>query len=104
MDLKRIGQRIYERRRELRYTQEQLAEKMDVSVQMVSNLERGNKAIKIDNLVALSEILNVSTDYILTGRRSPEAEGDLLNKINCLDEKDYKMLETFVEYCSDKKH
>jgi len=53
VDLKEIGQRIFERRRELRYTQEQLAEKMEVSVQMVSNLERGNKAIRIDNLVAL---------------------------------------------------
>lgn len=102
VDLKEIGQRIFERRRELRYTQEQLAEKMEVSVQMVSNLERGNKAIRIDNLVALSEILNVSTDYILTGRRSPEAEGDLAGKINGLDEKSYQMLSAFVDYCLDK--
>ena len=102
MDLKQIGQRIYERRRELRYTQEQLAEKMDVSIQMVSNLERGNKAIRIDNLVALCEILDVSTDYILTGRRSPEADGELLGKINRLGEKDYQMLSIFVEYCLDK--
>ena len=102
MDLKQIGQRIYERRRELRYTQEQLAEKMDVSIQMVSNLERGNKAIRIDNLVALCEILDVSTDYILTGRRSIESESDLVNKISSLDEKSYRMLTVFVDYCLDK--
>jgi len=44
----------------------------------------------------------VSTDYILTGRRSPEAEGDLAGKINSLDEKSYQMLSAFVDYCLDK--
>ena len=42
--LKKIGERICQRRREIGLTQEKLAEKMDVSVQMISNLERGNKA------------------------------------------------------------
>ena len=65
--LKEVGERICERRKNLGYTQEQLAERMDVSIQMISNLERGNKAIKIDNLLKLSKILSVSTDYILTG-------------------------------------
>ena len=55
--LKEVGERICERRKNLGYTQEQLAERMDVSIQMISNLERGNKAIKIDNLLKLSKIL-----------------------------------------------
>ena len=59
-ELKAIGNSISNRRNSLNYTQEQIAEKMDVSIQMVSNLERGNKAIKIDNLIKISEILNVS--------------------------------------------
>ena len=41
--LREIGIRINMRRRELRLTQEQLAEAMDVSVQMISNLELGKK-------------------------------------------------------------
>lgn len=67
--LKDIGSRIVNRRKELNYTQEQIAEQMNVSIQMISNLERGNKAIRIDNLVKLCSILDVSTDYILTGKR-----------------------------------
>ena len=41
-----IGNRISSRRRLLGYTQEQVADMMDVSIQMISNLERGNKAIR----------------------------------------------------------
>ena len=47
--LDEIGKRISERRKLMRLTQEQLAEQMDVSIQMISNLERGVKAIRIDN-------------------------------------------------------
>lgn len=42
--LKDIGLRIFERRKELGLTQELLAEKMDVSIQMISNLEHGVNA------------------------------------------------------------
>lgn len=66
-ELENIGKRIGERRKQMGLTQEKLAEQMDVSIQMISNLERGVKAIRIDNLVRLSQILKVSTDYILTG-------------------------------------
>ena len=55
-DLKKIGVRIVERRKELKLTQEQIAERMNVSIQMISNIERGNKAIKIENLLKLSLI------------------------------------------------
>lgn len=68
--LKEIGQRINLRRKELKLTQEQLAEKMDVSVQMISNLELGKKAVRPENIVKLCNILSVSADYILMGRRS----------------------------------
>lgn len=102
-ELKAIGKRISNRRKNLNYTQEQIAEKMDVSIQMVSNLERGNKAIKIDNLIKISEILNVSTDYILTGKHSEKDIGIVLNKIDKLSDNDYKMIDMIIEYCLNKK-
>ena len=48
--LKEMGQRIMVRRKSLRMTQEELAEKLGVSTQMISNLELGKKAIRPDNL------------------------------------------------------
>ncbi len=38
-DLEKIGVRIVERRKELQLTQEQIAERMNVSIQMISNIE-----------------------------------------------------------------
>lgn len=101
--LKGIGERIYLKRKELGFTQEQIADKMDVSVQMISNLERGNKAIKIDNLIKISEILEVSTDYILKGKNTPEDFLSLSNVMAALSEEDSKMINMLVEYCLNKK-
>lgn len=100
VDLQEIGRRIQSRRKQQGYTQEQLAELMNVSIQMISNLERGNKAIRIDNLVRLSQILQVSTDYILTGKQSAEDTGLLSAQIARLSERDRRMLALLAEYCT----
>ena len=97
-----IGERICNRRKQLGLTQEQIADKMDVSVQMISNLERGNKAIKIDNLIKISEILGVSTDYILTQKNTNEDISELAKRISKLSVEDYKMIDMLVEYCINK--
>ena len=68
--LKEIGQRINARRKEMGLTQEALAERMEVSIQMISNLELGKKAIRPENLVKLCDALGVSADYILRGSRA----------------------------------
>lgn len=99
VDLCGIGRRIQNRRKQLMFTQEQLAEMMNVSIQMVSNLERGNKAIRIDNLINLSHILDISTDYILTGKTTSNDNEALSARIAELPPKDRKMIEMMVEYC-----
>ena len=98
-ELENIGKRISERRKQMGLTQEKLAEQMDVSIQMISNLERGVKAIRIDNLVRLSQILNVSTDYILTGTQTKHDVDSLAGQIAQLDEDKRKMIEVLVAYC-----
>ena len=98
-DLSGIGKRIQNRRKQQGYTQEQLAEMMNVSIQMVSNLERGNKAIRIDNLINLSQILDISTDYILTGKETTEDIDALTARISKLPPNDRKMIEMLAEYC-----
>ncbi len=97
-----IGKRIQIRRKQLGYTQEQLASMMDVSIQMISNLERGNKAVRIENLVTLSHILNVSTDYILTGSGTSCDFQTLAERIARLSETDRNMIELLVNYCAKK--
>lgn len=97
-DLIQIGARIVERRKELKLTQEQVAERMNVSIQMISNIERGKKAIKIENLLKLCDILKISTDYLLTGKHTNDDFGCLASKISQLTTSDYKMIEMLVDY------
>ena len=98
LDLHEIGKRIQFCRKGLGYTQEQLSEKMNVSIQMISNMERGNKAIKIDNLVKLSKVLNVSADYILTGKQNDNDRRNLCLKISKLSEKDRKTISVLIDH------
>lgn len=95
--LRNIGQRISERRKELHMTQEKLAEQMDVSIQMISNLELGKKAIRPENLVKVCRVLDISADYILTGIRSDHEIMELTEKITRLPEKRQKIIVALVD-------
>lgn len=96
-----IGKRIQQRRKQMGYTQEQIANMMNVSIQMVSNLERGNKSIRIENLVNLCKILQVSTDYILIGKNTDLDNKVLFNKISKLSRKGRQLVELLIDYCLD---
>lgn len=101
--LAEIGKRIQNRRKQRGYTQEQLADMMNVSIQMISNLERGVKAIRIDNLIKLSDILDISTDYILTGKENTVDMADLTNRILRLSESSRKAIQMLVDYFLSEK-
>lgn len=101
-DLLAIGKRIQRHRKQQGLTQELLAEKMNVSIQMISNLERGNKAIRIDNFINLSQILDISTDYILTGKETTEDVSALAARIAKLPETSRNMIEMLADCCLQK--
>ena len=67
MDLKAIGRRIRFQREQLHYTREELAEKLEVSAKFCADIEYGMKGMSMTTLYNLSEILNLSIDYILKG-------------------------------------
>ncbi len=60
-----LNKRIYELRVSFNWTQVQLAQKLEVTKQTVSNWENDNIQPSIDMLIKLSKIFNVSTDYLL---------------------------------------
>ena len=55
-------------RKEENMTQEQLAEKVGVSTRMVRAFESGESGASIDVLIELSELFDISTDYLLKGK------------------------------------
>ncbi len=62
-----IGRRIKCVRTERKLTQEELADKINVSVAFMSRIERGNSKINLNRLTQIAEILMVSPGYLLTG-------------------------------------
>lgn len=70
MDKVNIGSRIKGLRVAKGYTQETLAEKLELSTAFVGQIERGEKKISVDTLVKISRFFVVATDYILFGTNS----------------------------------
>lgn len=93
-----MGERIAKRRKELNLTQEQLAESINLSLQSISCIELGKKAIRPQNLVNLCNTLNVSTDYILTGKKEVKQLEGVFKRLAVLSESDYAMVENLVEH------
>lgn len=65
MNLKLMGRKIKEAREKKGYTQEQLAERLNLSVQHVSVIERGVKAPRLETFVHIANELDVNADYLL---------------------------------------
>ena len=61
------GQRIRILRKNQNMTQEELAEKAEISTKFLCEIERGNKGFSAATLYNLAKCLNVSCDYILNG-------------------------------------
>ena len=101
--LTNMGIRIAQRRKELRFTQEQLAEKMGVSLQTISCIELGKKAVRPENLANLCTYLNVTTDYILYGKRNEQQMNDTVLKLSALGQEEYQAVQTMIELLYKKK-
>lgn len=98
-----MGMRISGRRKELNLTQEKLAERMGVSLQTISCIELGKKAIRPENLANLCLHLNVSADYIMYGKRDEQQMLDIVSKLSALSSEEYNIVENLVTFLSDKK-
>ena len=69
-----IGNKIYQLRRSINMTQQELAEKVGISVTFLSEIENGRKSMSVDTLIKLSKRLQVSLDTIVFGK---DAEDDM---------------------------
>lgn len=101
--LKDMGQRIMVRRKSMRMTQEELAEKLGVSTQMISNLELGKKAIRPENLAKVCETLELSADFILTGTSTKTAVDTVAEKLIPLTKEELQLVSDMIDYMNNKK-
>ena len=64
-DMQTIGKRLAEIRKNRNFKQTDLAEKLNVSQQVISNIERGVTAPDIEQLKKFADIYNISLDDLV---------------------------------------
>lgn len=69
-----MGERLRECRLRSNLTQEKMAELLDISVKHYSEVERGITGLSVEKLIFLSNLLNISLDYLLKGKCEPPEE------------------------------
>ena len=94
--LNQIGSRILSRRKQLRMTQEELAEKAGITPQTISSAELGKKALRPENIIRLCSALGISTDYLLLGETNASDRSILLSRIKDLPPIQYRHLEDII--------
>ena len=70
MDYYAIGQRIRKIRKAHGMSQEELAERVDISTTHMSHIETGNTKLSLPVLVDIATVLEVRTDDLLHGNSS----------------------------------
>ena len=74
MDVKECGKRIQQLRQERNLSQEQLAEKLNVSQSMIAKIECGLRRPSIDFSIELAQFFETSLNYIWLGIQVDEVE------------------------------
>lgn len=76
--------RIRKAREDQGYTRERFAEKLDVSVSYMAELERGRTGISVKMLIKVCNLLGLSADYVLFGveRASDDKRLDAIHRID----------------------
>ena len=69
MDLRKIGKFIAEKRQEKGFTQESLAEKLDISNRSISKWERGICLPDAENMAKLCKVLDINYNELLSGEK-----------------------------------
>lgn len=94
-----MGKRMKQQRKAKKITQYQLAELMDVTPQMISSAELGQKAIRPENLAKMAKILDVSADYLLTGEFSDTDIRRLRDKLSVFGYEQLQPVEQILDAC-----
>ena len=92
-----IGEQVRIAREQAKLTQEQFAERIEVSPQYISDLERGVVGISIPTLKRACVALGVSSDQILFGAVSENRNAAIEKRCSNLSDKAFSALLDIVD-------
>ena len=76
-----LGARIAALRRQAGLSQAELAQRLKISASAMGMYEQGRREPSVDTLVAMARELQVSTDFLLTGKIRTVQEDELMTQM-----------------------
>lgn len=67
-----VGDRIRKKRVQLGFSQDEVAERIDCAPKYCSDIERGTCGMSTETMLAISECLDMSLDYMMFGEQTDE--------------------------------
>jgi transcriptional regulator with XRE-family HTH domain len=77
----KTGERIKKLRKECGWNQTELAEKVGMTFGGIASIEQGKSDGSISALIKLSEVFNVSLDYLITGKETERTISESEQKV-----------------------
>jgi len=107
MDYIAIGNRIREKRKEHKLTQQKLAEMTGLSINYVGNIERANGIPSIETLVKIANALQISVDFLLqldlVKVKADAIDEEIINQLKLMTVKEKKhtleQMRLFQSFC-----
>ena len=101
-----IGFRIRSARKEVGLTQEALAEKLDVTVGYISQIERGITKPNLEMIASIASVLGMEFAYFVTGVSTDDAkymEYELTERIRRLSPRDRAMIISLLQWLENNE-
>lgn len=87
-----IGEKLFELRKEKKLSQEEVADKLNVTRQTVSKWETNQSTPDFDKILPLCELFGISTEELLTGKKPETEENKDLDEISENVKKEEKVM------------
>ncbi|WP_304683096.1 helix-turn-helix domain-containing protein [uncultured Clostridium sp.] len=100
VDYLSIGDRIRERRKFLKLSQENLANEIGVSASFISDIENGRRKMSLETMIKISIALDTSLDYLVLDNRNShkiKSETKLVELKGMLEKVDIEAGELFLD-------
>ena len=101
MNYEEIGKRIRKYRKLKKLSQEQLAEKINISTTHMSHIETGSTKLSLQVLVDLATILEVNTDDLIFEKKGESTNKKINDILSECDEKQIEFIETIIKSTKD---
>ena len=94
-----LGEKLKKARKKLKYTQEYVAENVDISIDLLRNIENGRNIGSVPTLLNLCNFLKISPNTLfseLLDFKEDTLDSTLLEQIKSISKKDKEILKSII--------